>query len=104
MKEVDADLYEFLRENDTGIYQDSRTGQIVVYVHVYFCDLKDFIRIIGNEWFQESGIDVSLYESTIAIELNSIIESFEHDLSSYENCFCKIDWAKYKEKIMAMES
>ncbi|CQR73326.1 hypothetical protein SOV_51100 [Sporomusa ovata DSM 2662] len=83
---VDAELYDFLKQNETGLF--CRKNEVIAYVHVNFCDLDDFVKMIGVDYLSEGGIEVQLMDSTVCIELNDIIEDgFEHELSDYKNCF-----------------
>ncbi|WP_425203773.1 hypothetical protein [Priestia megaterium] len=95
--DVNADLYDFLKENETGIFMQN--GQLTAYVHVYFSDLDDFIKIIGDHWFDESPLEVNLCKNTVAIDLNDIFESYGHYILSYKNCFEESDINHYKEKL-----
>lgn len=78
---VDPKLHDFLKENDTGLYQ--RIGQqVIAYVHIYFCDLSDFVEIVGQNWFDEGGREVQMFDKTICVELSGLL-----DISDYKNCF-----------------
>jgi hypothetical protein len=101
-KEVNPDLYEFLRNNETGMYQQN--GRIVFYVHVDFCDVSDFVEIIGPSYLEEGGMEVQLMTNTIAVELNDIIEGEDHYFSSYKKCFPEHDWKSYEHVIAEMEA
>lgn len=95
MKEVNVDLYEFLQDRETGLYKDSKTNEVITYVHIPFYDLPEFVEIVGSEYFSEGGIDVVMLYDTICIDLNIIIENEGHELESYKGCFNKNDWEDY---------
>jgi hypothetical protein len=103
-KTVDADLYEFLKENETGLYR-SHEGrkEIVAFVHVNFGSLDEFVEIIGNHWFEEGGLDVQMFRDSICVELNDIFEGFGHGLLDYEKCFDESTWQEYRKEIEAQE-
>lgn len=103
MKEVNAELYEFLKNHETGLSQDCKTNIITAYVLIDFCDIQDFIDAIGVYWFDEGGLDCKLLNGYIGIDINDIIEAEGHNLSSYKNCFEKHDWDCFKEEIEEME-
>jgi len=86
---VDANLYDFLKENETGLFR--RKDEVIAFVHVDFCDIKEFIEIVGSSHFSEHDVDVILCDKTICIELNDIIEGLGHYLSSYKRCFHEYD-------------
>ncbi|WP_263708035.1 hypothetical protein [Shouchella tritolerans] len=98
--QVNAELYEFLAENETGLYQ--KGDKVIAYVHVYFFDLDDFVKIVGPHPFDEGGMEVHLFENTAAIELNDIIENEGHYLSSYKKCFD--EYGDYEKDIKLMEA
>ncbi|MCR8641400.1 hypothetical protein NV379_01910 [Paenibacillus sp. N1-5-1-14] len=103
--EVNADLYDFLKENETGLYtkEFNRNKTVYAYVHVYFNSLSEFAEIVGSHPFDEGGMQVTMFESTIAIELNDIIDGDGHYLSSYKKCFNEYDWEQYEKQIEEME-
>jgi len=99
--EVNAKLYDFLLKNDTGLYQSGEN--IIPFVHIDFCDLAEFVEIVGIYQFEEGGIEVQMFDSTICIELTDIIESEGHYLSDYKSCFDVYTWRPYAEQIKEME-
>lgn len=99
--DVNPELYEFLKENETGLYAKDKI--VFAYVHVYFFNLDDFVKIVGEYWFDEGGIEVQMFNNTICIEINDIIESLGHTLSSYRKCFDESTWKDYEQKIRAIE-
>lgn len=105
MGKVNPDLYEFLKENETGLYTQEfhKDKTVYAYVHIDFCDLSSFVEIIGEYHF-EGGIKVHMLKETIAVELNDIIESEGDYLSDYKNCFDEDDWKHYEDQIKDMES
>ena len=100
-REVNVDLYEFMKENETGLFK--RNNDVIAYVHIYFFNLDDFVKIVGEDWFDEGGREVQMFNNTICIELNDVIEGDGHKLSSYEGCFDKCTWRDYKKEIEDME-
>jgi len=95
---VDPDLYEFLQNHETGLCLE-RHG-IVAYVHVEFYDLKDFVEIVGLDWFSEGGLDVKMFNDTICIELNDIFETDGNCILDYESCFCENDIKYYMDALL----
>lgn len=98
--EVNAKLYDFLKENETGLYLKDK--EVIAFVHVYFFNLEDFTEIIGSYWFDEGGMEVHLFNDTVCIELNDIIESGGHSLLSYKSCFSEYDIKCYEKELLAM--
>jgi hypothetical protein len=99
---VTANLYEFLKENETGIYREKE--RLVAYVHIDFYDLKEFVGIIGDAHFDEGGIDAKMFNNTICIDINDIIEGEGQYLSAYAKCFDDYLWNEHKEEIREMEA
>ncbi|HML33825.1 hypothetical protein [Sporomusa sphaeroides] len=92
---VDAELYDFLKANETGLFR--RKNEVVAYVHVNFFNLDDFVKIVGPGHFDEGGIEVQLMHNTVCVELNDIIENaYGQELSDYRNCFD--EWDEYFTK------
>jgi hypothetical protein len=101
MKNVNPELYDFLKENETGLYTDWRLQETIAYVHIHFSNLADFVRIIGNNsYFNDGGIQVLMFSNTICIEINDIIGGLDHSLCNYKDCFDKDVWKEYEEQII----
>jgi hypothetical protein len=96
-KTVNPDLYDFLKEYETGLYISKKSIYVTAYVHIPFYALEDFIKVVGEYHFEEGGIDVKIMTNTICIDLNDIIESLDQDLKDYKNCFNESDWNNYEE-------
>lgn len=96
---VDADLYEFLQNHETGLCLDEYKN-IVAYVHIRFDDLKDFVEIVGIYPFDEGGADAKMFETTICIDLNLIFEGDGNCILDYKNCFGEDDLENYKEALI----
>lgn len=90
---VDANLYDFLKEHETGMYLDN--NELIAYVHVHFHDLPQFVEIVGLSTFDEGGLEVRMFEHTLAIELNDIIENSDQEILAYRNCFEASDIEQY---------
>ena len=99
--EVNAKLYDFLLNNETGLYQEGKN--IIPFVHIDFCDLAEFVEVVGSYRFEEGGMDAKMFDSTICVELTDIIESEGHYLSDYKSCFNEYTWRPYAEQIKAVE-
>lgn len=100
--EVNAELYEFLKDNETGMFL--KDGEVVAYVHVIFHYLDEFVEIVGEGWFDEGGMEVQLFANTVCVELNDIIEGEGHDIISYKKCFEESDIIRYRKELEAMAS
>lgn len=98
--EVNADLYDFLKENETGITQDE--NGVVVYAHIPFYKLDDFVEIIGQDWFAEGGLEALLFNESLCVELNDIIEGQGHKVISYKKCFDDYDLRRYEKQLIDM--
>jgi hypothetical protein len=88
---VDANLYDFLKANETGLFKEKKSQEIRAYVHVDFVDLDKFVKIVGIDHFVEGGIEVIMLDTSICIELNEIFECDGLDISDYKNCFGEYD-------------
>jgi hypothetical protein len=104
MPQVNPDLYDFLKENETGLYTRNYKNDktVYAYVHIYFFRLQEFVDIVGSYPFEEGGADVKMFESTVCVDLNDIIEGKGHELLDYKNCFNEYDWNHYEEQIIEM--
>lgn len=103
--EVNADLYDFLKEHETSLYTKNFQKDKTVYAIVFvdFHDLERFSEIVGEHIFDEYGLEVVMKYNYVCIPLNDIIEGDCHYLSSYKNCFFDHDWEQYKDMIKEME-
>ena len=101
-KEVDADLYEFLKENETGMYMDET--KVIAYVLIPFESLNEFVGIVGAGYFDDGGKDCTLIATYISVSLNEIIEEgYEQYLHSYKRCFDEDVWNDYEPDILNSE-
>lgn len=102
MKEVEADLYEFLQNNETTIYKED--NEIIIAVFVDFRDLEDFANMVGPDYFDDGGLEVIMKDSYLCIPVSDYINYCGHKISSYRNCFEDDDWKRYGEEILKLES
>jgi hypothetical protein len=105
MNEVNAKLYDFMKEHECQLYIQNFDKNKTVYAIVFisFYDLNDFVDAVGTYRFEEGGIQVNMQSEYIVVELNDFIESHGHSLSSYRNCFDDYEWNRYEEEIKIME-
>lgn len=101
MAKVNADLYDFLQNNETGMFYDNTRKEMVAYVHVSFSDLEDFTSVIGYYWFDEGGREVKLFKDTVCVDIQDIFESDGNCILDYKNCFSEDDLENYKEYLEA---
>jgi hypothetical protein len=101
MKEVNADLYEFLNNHEISM---SYNGKLIeAFVFIDFRDIEDFTRIVGSSYFDEEGVECILKSDYICIDIVEFIEGDGHNLSSYQNCFKEEDWERYGKQILESE-
>jgi len=104
MKDVDPELYGFLKDNETGLYKSSERystkDKIRAFLHINFGDLSEFIKIVGEGHFEDGGVEVLLFGNSVCVELNEIIEGFDHSLLAYKRCFDVDSWNDYEELII----
>ena len=101
--EVDARLYEIMKENETGLHMD-RNRNVVAYIHLSFYDIKEFVDCVGSGHFDEGGLEVRLFKDSLCVEINDIIESNGHNLSSYKKCFDEDTWDQLEWRILEIEA
>lgn len=94
-KKVNPELYEFMINNECGLYKD-KYKNVKAYIHIPYYDLADFKAIIPKFCFEDGGLtEVVMFEDTICIELNSIIAILGTDLEDYWRCFDRSTWKEY---------
>ncbi|MGF7535040.1 hypothetical protein AAGG74_15325 [Bacillus mexicanus] len=98
---VNARLYDFLKENETGMYIEGKS--VKAYVHVRFFNMEEFVEIVGTHIFEEGGIQVDMFDNAVSIELNDIIENEGQSILSYKNCFEKNTIERYRAELEGME-
>ena len=84
-------LYELMKKRECHIYQ--KKNIIRCWIILYFFDLEDFVKIIGADWFEEGGMEVTMGDNYISIDLSDIIED-EGRLVEYKKCFSEHDYSK----------
>jgi hypothetical protein len=91
---VDVDLYEFLKNHECHLFRER--GEVKAAVMVDFDDLADFVKVVGIGHFDDGGLEVSMFDRYIAIEIIDIIEeSFGDEFQAYKNCFDVSEWERY---------
>jgi len=101
MKEVNADLYEFLNNHEISMRYNDKF--IEAFVFINFGDIGDFTKIVGSCYFDEEGVECILKSDYICIDIAEFIEGDGHNLSSYQNCFKEEDWKIYGKQILESE-
>lgn len=101
---VEVEIYEFLKKNETGFYRNPQTKEVTGYVCVNFGDLQEFAELVGASQFDDGGMEVTMMNGYVAIDVNGIIEGYGHGLQNYKNCFSKEDWETWGKEIIAQES
>ncbi|TCI99952.1 hypothetical protein [Cytobacillus praedii] len=71
MKELD--LYKFCQDKEMRWHGDK------LYIWIRFYDLREFTDLIGCDWFDEGGEDVSLQYDCICMDLVDICDNHEID-------------------------
>jgi hypothetical protein len=72
--------------NECHLFRD-KNDNIIAWIAVDFDCLKEFTEIVGIYVFEDGGIEVTMMNTYIAIELNDIVENNDEDLSEYKECF-----------------
>jgi hypothetical protein len=82
---LNLDLYEFLKDRETHVcvYE----GEITATVFISFYDLDEFIRIVGERYFDDDPVEVVLRSRHIFVELNGIFEYQDNSVLDYRKCF-----------------
>lgn len=95
MAEFNPDLYDFLKENETCIWDEM--GELKFGVHVHFAEIGEFIDIVGDYHLDDGGLEVTLNNtSTLFIPLEDIFTNDGYLMRHYKNCF---DAEHFKEAI-----
>ena len=97
-KKVDADLYDFLMNNECHLFRDDFHSGIDAWVSVSFWKLEEFVEMIGDCHFDECGLKVTMKKDYIGVELRDIIELMGDELESYKKCFDEDEWDSYFSK------
>ena len=101
MKEVNADLYEFLNNHEISMSFNDKL--IEAFVFINFNDIGEFTEIVGSCYFDEEGVECILKADYICIDIAGFIEGDGHKLSSYKNCFKEEDWKRYDKRVLESE-
>lgn len=102
MKEVNADLYDFLNNHEAHICVIN--SRIESYVFIPFYDLENFVAMVGYDYLSDDGgVDCKLQDGNICIDVVDLIEYQGHLVSSYGKCFYEQEWRQHKEQILKLE-
>ena len=76
---MELDLYKFFYENNIEYYYNN--NEIIVLLDIDQID--NFIKIIGEDWFEEGGMEVTLhaspYKNYIGFDITDILENYDLD-------------------------
>ncbi len=94
-KKVNPELYEFMMNNECGMYRDKHRN-VIAYIHINYLELDEFRKIIPKYCFEEGGMtNVTMFEDTICLDLNEIISVLGADLQDYWRCFDRNTWKEF---------
>ncbi|CCC85717.1 hypothetical protein PPM_2780 [Paenibacillus polymyxa M1] len=105
-RQVNPDLYDLLRERETGLYTQNfeKNQTVFAYVHLDYSDVAGFVDLMGYDFLCEGGYDAKICPTSVCIEINDVIGYFGNELSDYKNCFDEDDWERYEREIAIMEA
>jgi len=101
MDEVNVKLYRILEEGECHLRREDE--QIKAYAIIYPWEIRDFVKAVGDHYFDEGGVDCRLLiGGDIWLRVDPIITESEGQLlSSYKHCF--EEWDEYKDQILKEE-
>lgn len=69
---TELELYKFLRSSNVSCFRiDERETKPDMYlVWIYFWGIEDFIKLMGDYYFDEGGLEVNLQKDCICVDLN----------------------------------
>lgn len=70
---TELDLYKFCQDKEVAW----RGDKLILWID--FEDLMEFTEMVGYHEFAEGGMDVTLMEGCIALEINDLCESYDID-------------------------
>ena len=82
---TELDLYKFINERDVEYHWDDKNN---VWMFVYYPELYDFNKMLGNNITDEDGIDCVMKDGYICFEMTGICACFGIDP---ENVFTNKD-------------
>lgn len=98
MDEFNPDLHAFLLENEMCMWVEK--DELKFGVHVHFCDIKEFIDILGHHVLDDGGIDCNLNnEYTLFIPIDDYFLNNNLMVNHYKHCFSESDLRDYAAEI-----
>ena len=91
---VESDLYDFIKERENHLCRKNNRVEFLLFID--FQDLPEFVKIIGADHFDEDGMEVTMKDSYLCVELTDVIERFGHEVKDYKKCFS--EWYAYFDK------
>jgi len=102
MKEINVELYKLMQDNEVHI-MINEIGRIEMWLHLNFCQCKDFVKAVGIMRFDEGGIECLFQEAGICVlNLQDIIWDAGHEISSYKSVID--DWENWGNEVLKIES
>lgn len=100
---VDAELYEFLRENENHLYLNENF-EVYAFAVINFYKLTNFVEAVGKDFFAEERRECLIHDGYITIDLKELIEEhYEQKISDYKKCFDEQEWKRYKDELLRQE-
>jgi hypothetical protein len=84
-KMTELQLYKFIHENNIEI--DWRGNCLIIWL--YFFQIRDFVELVGKDYFYEDGYDINLRADCVAVDITDICEYHEVEP---ENILKKNEW------------
>lgn len=98
MAEFNADLHAFLLENE--MCMGTERGELRFGVHVYFEDIPELIKLLGESVLDDGGIDCNLNNSrTLYVPLEDYFLNCNYTVRDFKYCFDEYDIKNYAPQI-----
>ena len=88
-------LYHFLMSNECHLYRQG--DDIKSFVCVNFRDFDDFIKIIKSSDFEEIGLEATIKNGYMVVDIEDLIGDEGEELIEYKECFGD-EWDVYFKK------
>ena len=99
MAMVNSEIYDFLRDVAAENHLSIKKGEVIAVTLVNFRDMYELVDAFGEDTFDEGGLEITMLNGYIGLELNEIFEGYGNSILDYKGCFPKQEVQEYMEEL-----
>jgi hypothetical protein len=81
---MDKHQYRFVKLIESSVQAPRKTKEGEILAWLYLHQIEDFVEIMGPDFLCEGGIDVTLLDGCICVELNDVLHYLDIEEDVFE--------------------